>query len=333
MTAKTVEPKRHPLPRRVIIILIVLVALLIGGVVLANHAYNNGLQPVSNSQKTTIFTVKSGATVKEIGRNLENSKLIRSAWAFELYIHSEDLGDKLQAGTYAFSPNQGTKSIVSTLTKGKVTTNLVTILPGRRIDQVRADLINSGFTPQDVDKALDPSQYADLPALAYKPAEVKTLEGLLWPESFQRDASTNASMIVRQSLVEMGKHLTPDVQAAFAAQGLTTYQGLVLASIVIQEVDKTSDQTQAAQVFIKRLKTGALLGSDVTARYGSIARLDRTSPVRIARRRTVLRRIFIWSWRYSLAERTVWGTAKRVVNDCVGFVLITSSCTLGCDTP
>ena len=50
------------------------------------------------------------------------------------------------------------------MTKGKVATRLVTILPGRRIDQVRADMINSGFTPASVDKALDPAQYSDMPA-------------------------------------------------------------------------------------------------------------------------------------------------------------------------
>lgn len=264
-------PLRTRLPRRVGVILVILVVLLLSGVVLARHAYNVGLRPVGTSQKAQIFTVESGASVKEIGSSLEKAKLIKSAWAFELYIHSKELGSKLQAGTYAFSPSQGTKSIVSTLTKGTVATDLVTILPGRRIDQVRADLINDGFKPGDVDKALDPAQYADLPALAYKPASVNTLEGLLWPESFQRDAATPPTVIIRQSLEEMGKHLTPDVQAAFASQGLTTYQGLILASIVIQEVNKTDDQTQAAQVFLKRLKAGSLLGSDVTARYGAIA--------------------------------------------------------------
>jgi UPF0755 protein len=69
----------------------------------------------------------------------------------------------------------------------------------------------------------------------------------------------------------MGEHLTPDVQAVFASRGLTTYQGVILASIVLQEVNKPTDQAQAAQVFFSRLKTGMMLGSDVTARYGAIA--------------------------------------------------------------
>jgi UPF0755 protein len=122
-----------------------------------------------------------------------------------------------------------------------------------------------------VDRALNPDLYKDLPALAFKPTDVNTLEGLLWPDSYQKQPNTDPSVIVREALVAMGNHLTPDVQAGFAAEGLTPYQGVTLASIIIQEVNKPSDQTQAAQVFLSRLKTGIMLGSDVTARYGAIA--------------------------------------------------------------
>jgi UPF0755 protein len=238
--------------------------------ILASHLYNDGLKPVSDSQKTQIFTVEKGSTVKQIGASLHEEKLIRSAWAFQLYIHSKNLGNKLQAGTYALSPSAGTPQIVGTLTKGQVATRLVTILPGRRIDQVRADLINDGFTPDAVDRALDPALYADMPVLQYKPAGVNTLEGLLWPDSYQKQDDTDPEVIIRESLKAMGVHLTPDVQAAFAAEGLTTYQGVTLASIVIKEVNKPTEQAQAAQVFLSRLKQGMPLGSDVTAIYGSL---------------------------------------------------------------
>ncbi len=265
--------KRHMrrLPKRIWWLLAGLISLAIIGMVVSRHVYNLGLKPVSASQKTQIFTVEKGSSVKQIASNLSDDHLIRSTWAFQLYVHSKELGNKLQAGTYALSPSQGTGSIVTTMTKGRVATRLVTILPGRRIDQVRADLINDGFSPRAVDQALDPSQYTDLPALAYKPANVTTLEGLLWPDSFQKDASTLPSFIIRESLAETGQHLTPDVQAAFAAEGLTTYQGLTLASMVDQEVSKPDDQMKAAQVFLSRLKANMMLGSDAAARYGAIA--------------------------------------------------------------
>lgn len=270
MAAYIIGKKRSFLPKRVWWLIGVLIVLAIVGMVVARHVYTSGLNPVSYSQQTQIFTVKQGSSVKQIAGNLEDAHLIRSAWAFELYIHSKDLAAKLQAGTYAFSPSEGTEDIVSIMTRGRVATQLITILPGRRIDEIRADLINYGFAPEAVDKALDPAQYADLPALAFKPADVTTLEGLLWPDSWYKDASTSPTYIIRESLTAMGDHMTPDVQAAFAAQNLTVYRGLTLASIVVQEVNKPADQAMAAQVFLSRLKAGSVLGSDVTAKYGAV---------------------------------------------------------------
>jgi UPF0755 protein len=270
MKYRNAPTKRHRLPRRVWLLLAGLIIILVGGVILTRHVYYVQLRPVSSDPTSKIFTVQSGDSVKQVAKSLQTAKLIRSAWALELYSHSKELGDQVKAGTYALSPSEGTTSIMTTLTKGKVTTRLVTILPGRRIDQVRADLINSGFSPSSVDSALQPAQYADLPVMAFKPPSVTTLEGMLWPDSFQKNPDTDPSVIIRESLTEMGEHLTPDVQAEFAAEGLNTYQGLTLTSVILQEVDKPSDQAQVAQVFLSRLQSNSTLGSDVTARYGSI---------------------------------------------------------------
>jgi len=258
------------IPRRVWWLVIALVVIFVSGAAISRHVYDVNLQAVSADQTTKLFTVDNGDSVKQISDKLEQQHLIRSAWAFQLYVHSKDDGNELQAGTYALAPSQDVPSIVKALTQGRVSVRLVTILPGRRIDQVRADLINDGFSPSSVDQALDPGQYADLPVLAFKPADVNTLEGLLWPDSFQKDSTTSPAFIIRESLVEMGQHLTPDVQAAFAGESLNTYQGLTLTSIVEQEVNKPGDQTQVAQVFLSRLKAGSSLGSDVTANYGAI---------------------------------------------------------------
>ncbi len=260
--------RRHRLPRRLLIVFVVLVVLVGAGVFVVRRAYNHGLAAAGASSQAQDVTIKTGSSSTQIAKQLAAAHLIKSAWAFELYVHSKDLGDKLQAGTYALAPNQGTASIIATLTKGSVTTKLVTILPGRRLDQIRADLINDGFTPTAVDAALVPSQYDDVPTLAYKPTS-SNLEGLLYPDSFERTSDTDPAVIIRESLTEMGTHLTPTLQAAFAQEGLTTYQGITLASIVEKEVSKTTDRAQAAQVFIKRLQTGMMLGSDVTAYYGA----------------------------------------------------------------
>jgi UPF0755 protein len=200
---------------------------------------------------------------------LHQDKLIRNPWAFEWYVRASGLEDSLEAGTYALNSAQNVPNIAAIISSGKIATKLVTILPGKRLDQITATLINAGFSPSSVSAALQPDQYAGLPALAIKPAGA-SLEGLLYPDSFEKSSATDPSVIIRESLVEMGEQLTPSLQEAFAREGLSPYQGLVLASIVQQEVSNYSDQTQVAQVFIKRLSLNMPLGSDVTALYGAI---------------------------------------------------------------
>jgi UPF0755 protein len=262
------QQKRH-IFRRLLSLAIIVVVLVIGGIFLVRHIYYGDLRAVSSNQQSQVVDIKSGSSTTQIADVLQSKQLIRSAWAFNLYVHSQELGSKLQAGTYAFSPSETTQDIIATLTKGSVTTNLVTILPGRRLDQIRADLINDGFAPAAVDAALNPAQYSDISVMAYRPASA-SLEGLLYPDSFQKTSDTAPSVIIRESLTEMGQHLTPDIQAAFATEGLTTYQGLTLASMIEKEVSKPTDKPQVAQVFLTRLHTGMMLGSDVTAYYGAI---------------------------------------------------------------
>lgn len=258
---------RHPLPKRLVIIFSVLLVVLIGAAFAVRHVYYQALAPVSSSPQTQIVIIKTGSSVKQIAAQLADLHLIRSSWAFEWYVHSKELASQLQAGTYALAPHDDVPAIVKTLTQGKVSTQKVTIVPGKRLDQVRADMINSGFTPAAVDRALQPGQYSDVPVLAFKPASVNSLEGLLFPDTYFKSATTDPSVIIRESLVEMGKQLTPAIQAAFASEGLSPYQGIVLASIVEQEVAKPSDRTQVAQVFISRLHANMPLGSDVTYEY------------------------------------------------------------------
>ncbi|HSX05341.1 MAG TPA: endolytic transglycosylase MltG [Candidatus Saccharimonadales bacterium] len=253
---------------RVIICLGVLAILLTAATVAVWRFYSTNLQPVGGNGVPQTVLIAAGSSPASIADLLHTRGLIRSAWTFEAYVRHEGVGEDLQAGTYVLSPQLSVSAIVSQLTHGEVKTQLLTILPGQRLDQIEQSLINDGFSKADVENALRPSQYENSPALVDKPAG-NSLEGYLYPDSFQRTDTTDAGTIIQESIAEMQSHLTPDIRAAFAKEGLSTYQGIIVASIVDQEVSKPADRAQAAQVFLKRLNMGMPLGSDVTAMYGS----------------------------------------------------------------
>lgn len=254
------------------VFIIVLIALLVSlGAVFAyvSYLYNRDLQPVSSTASTTTtLVIEAGSSPRDIAAKLKEAGLINSTWSFELYSRLHDVAQYLQAGTYDFSPTESVPAIIAQLTHGKVATSLVTILPGQRIDQIRASLISQGFSEEAVDAALDPAQYESSPALASKPAGA-SLEGYLYPDSYERTSTSRPKDIIEQALLQFQNHVTPAMQDRFKSQGLTVYQGIILASIVEKEVVTQTDREQAAQVFVKRVELGMQLGSDVTAFYGS----------------------------------------------------------------
>lgn len=256
---------------RKIAVVATIVVLVLGGasVIAVRHFYSDNLRAVSGNHKRIIVTIPLGATAKTVAKQLKDDGLIRSSWAFEQYIRNHGLAESIKAGTYALQPSQSVAEIINTITEGKVKTDLVTIIPGSRLDQIKKTFTEDGFTASDVDQALQPAQYKDYPALVDKPAGA-SLEGYLYPESFQKTATTTPTDIVRQSLDQMQKHLTADVRAGMVTQNLTVHQGVILASIVEQEVSNPADKAQVAQVFLKRLRSGMPLGSDVTIIYGAI---------------------------------------------------------------
>lgn len=249
---------------------VVAILVLVASAFVIHREYNKNLRPVSASQKNIIFTVRKGASVQEVGSSLKNSGLIRSPWAFEWYFRTNNLREFLKAGTYNLRPNLSVSEIADVITQGRVATDLVTIVPGQRLDQIRSALIEKyGFSETTVDEALKPSNYANHPALVDKPKNA-SLEGYLYPESFQKTAETNPQTIIRSSLDQMQKYLTPELRAGIVRQGLTVHQGVILASIIEQEVSNGADKKTVAQVFIKRLKEDRLLQSDATASYGAV---------------------------------------------------------------
>lgn len=269
MSQYAVDRPKSRTPKFILAIVLALLLVLGGTVVYIRHQYYENLKPVSASQKNQLVTIELGQTAREISATLKDAGLIREAWAFEWYVRNNNLRDKLQAGTYYFSPSQSVSDIAQILTKGRVATDLVTILPGKRIDQIKQSLVNNGFDPDDVETALNPATYAGHPALVDKP-EGASLEGYIYPESFQTSPDTKPAIVVRAALDEMQKNLTPAIRAGIVKQGLTVHQGIILASIIEKEVGTADDRPVVAQVFLKRLKEGMKLESDATTSYGAI---------------------------------------------------------------
>ncbi len=228
--------------------------------------YERQLLPASSVERLEVVEIPEGASVQEIATMLQEKGLIRSSHAMVTYARNNSLFNDMKAGVYQIDASKSTPDIVTVITQGKVLENSVTILPGKRIDEIRAALIESGFSAADVDAALEPTQYKGHPALVAKPSD-QSLEGYLYPETFNATKVTTPKDIIEQSLDEMAEVLTPEIIDKFQDQGLGIHEAVTLASIVLKESSNAEDQKVIAGVFYNRLAQGMVLGSDVTYQY------------------------------------------------------------------
>jgi UPF0755 protein len=232
--------------------------------------YRDNLEPLSNDQTEIIVTIPVGATSKEIGELLEIQGVIKSSFVFDLYNRLNNRRDSLQAGAYKFMPSNSVEQIVDKLESGDVSKDLVLLSPAQTVDDLKSAFITAGFTREEVNEAFDSNLYKDHKISEYKPASA-SLEGYLYPESFQTTETTKLTDILRASLDEMYDAITPEMVESFAEKGLSVHQAIILASIIENEAPANSgDRPTIAQVYLKRLRDGMLLQADPTAQYGKL---------------------------------------------------------------
>jgi len=240
----------------------------IGATIYARQWYENNLQPVSSEASTVNFTIEPGESTAAIAARLESEGLIRNSYAFETYMRTKDPDASLKAGVFELSPSMSVTEIADILISGQEASELITIPPGSRLDEIGEILADAGFTKNEVDRALSPVTYAGHPVLISKP-ETANLEGYIYPESFSITASSRAQDVVERSLDELEKLLTPDLVSALNEKGLSIHEGIILASIIEREVPAVNDRKIVAQIFLKRLREGIELGSDATFYYAA----------------------------------------------------------------
>lgn len=261
---------------------LILIVVFAAGIFLLLHFYDaytaDVTTPLSSSTAPTVFTIKDGQTVDEIGTNLQKSHLIRSLTAFKIYVRLHNVSSKLQAGIYKIHQNWNMQQVIAALEQGSFY-KLVVIPSGTRKEEV-SSIIEATLSQNNSDKQFSvdaftndintPSKFAaSYPFLQYIP-QGKGMEGFLYNGNYLMADDTTADDAVKTLLSSFDQQVMHNIdQTTIGENGLTFYQDLVLASIVDKEAASLSygDKRMIADIFIRRLQQGITLGSDVTVEY------------------------------------------------------------------
>ena len=233
--------------------------------------------PASTDTTQAAFTVDQGDSATTIAAKLEQEGFLQDRRAFIFLATEQDLTQHLAAGSFILRKSMTPQDIVNSLLKPEQIHYVqIALRTGLRLEQITAKLETiDGLTMNPADfyrlaKHPTAKLLADYPWLKEVLPKGASLEGFLWPATYNVLPDTTAEELVRDMLdgfhTAIGSRL--DVPAA---RGMTFYQVLSLASMVNREAVLDVDRPLIAGVFQNRMNPklfGNLhLGSDPTIFY------------------------------------------------------------------
>ena len=102
-----------------------------------------------------------------------------------------------------------------------------------------------------------------------RPKDVTTLEGLLFPDTYQVAGDDTESRVVARMANMMQRVATQvDLVAGAKARGYSPYEILIIASMIEREAKVAEDRPKIAQVIYNRLAAKMALEIDAAVKYG-----------------------------------------------------------------
>ncbi len=268
-----------------------LLVIVVGVVFLASHDWGDLLNPRTavetvlssadspanpDDRSLQTFTVRPGDSAASISDRMQAAGLIKNSLAFKLMAESKGVAGDLAAGQYELSPSMRPSEILDVITAGRVKAGpLVTIPEGWRSEEIAERVATRGIGTMDEFMAVVRAGKIATPLVSKRPAGT-SLEGYLFPDSYQVDAKTTAEDLSTRMVDEFESKFSTDLRQKAEARGMTVFQIVTMASIIEREAVVPSERPLMAGVFYNRLKLDMKLDTDPTVQY-AVASVDPSS--------------------------------------------------------
>jgi UPF0755 protein len=247
------------------LLILLLVFVVLGGAAGAMYLHAVG---GSGASEPVEVVVPRGATAADIGILLEEAGVIRSSLAFRLMASLRGSGSDIKAGIYPMRTNMPLDEVFLLMEngpEGRTPTVTLTIPEGFRVEQV-ADRIAEelGLRRREFIGAATSGGF-ELPP--YLPDGMKTVEGFLFPETYEIRTSAGAEDVIAIQL-EQFRRVADDLDWDRAeALGVSPYEIVIIASMIEEEARVPEDRPKIAAVIYNRLARGMHLEIDATVLY------------------------------------------------------------------
>ncbi|MBL0140958.1 MAG: endolytic transglycosylase MltG [Betaproteobacteria bacterium] len=227
------------------------------------------LRPLELPRVPFDFTVKSGASLKSVARNLAEEDLLPEPQTFWILGRLLGKATSLQAGTYRLAVPVTPLELLDKLASGDVLPIEIVFVEGTTFRQWLVQMKQHPHIRSTLDRIDDAAIGAALGVTQ------TALEGLFFPDTYRFLSGTSDVEILKRAHAEMVRRLARAWDARDAALPLSgAYEALILASIIEKETGQSGERPVIASVFVNRLRRGMRLQTDPTVIYGLGTRFD-----------------------------------------------------------
>ena len=264
-------PPGSPKPRRWFRRLIALLALLFIGAAL--YVINETFQPLRDEREQeggVAVQIPPGANARSIGKLLERKGVIDDARFFELNATLTLRRGKLRTGNYVLRRNMTNGAAIDALLQGPkvrvVKTFSVTIPEGLSRREAAPAIDKSGVEGSYLRASGSDAALARARKLG-APRRAKTLEGFLFPATYELKAGASARDLVDKQLDAFRDNIGAIDLKQAKRKRLSRYDVVIIASMIERETSSDKERPLIASVIYNRLRQDIKLGIDATIRY------------------------------------------------------------------
>ena len=220
-------------------------------------------RPLRIGDTSFVYTVRSGATIGRIARDLEAAGLLESALRLELQARWSGAASRIKAGEYAFEHGLTPTGLLDLLVAGTVVQHPFTIVEGWTFRDLRHRIAESGTLVHTLDGLSREEVMSRLGLEGLHP------EGRFFPDTYHFPRGATDAQLLRRAFDAMAVSLESAWARRTADLPLSSPDDvLVLASIVEKETGAAEERARIAGVFVSRLRRGMRLETDPTVIYG-----------------------------------------------------------------
>lgn len=237
----------------------------------ALYAFNSFSKDSNKPQRDVKITIAEGTNASEIGKLLEDKEVIKSAFVFKMTVRQKGVGSDLKPGDYDLKTGMDYDEVIDILIEGpKIVYVDITIPEGWLARQMAARLeALTGIPPEEYLQIVESGQIeGNYAFLQDSGAPTKNLEGYLFPSTYTVEKEVIAAQDFIKIQLNQFQKVTSGLDWSKAESlGRTSYEIIVIASLIERETMVDDERSLVAAVIYNRLNKGMPLQIDATVQY------------------------------------------------------------------